>query len=209
MSYDALDAARDEMYENISELVYPEHKAQAIGEFTSERLRSFYVANPKVMSPAVNAIQEGKRLIEGGFASSAVVCFVTAIEVLLKATLLKPVVHGLVHYEGLANVIVEQALGQSGFDRYSTLLARLFSELINIDIHTVKRSGSKEKLLVECTELQRHRNRIIHQGAVVESELASQACAVAVAVYELVVFPMLMHLGLQVIDKGEIQLREG
>lgn len=205
MSYDPLDAARDEMYDQIGRELYPEHKAQAIGEFTAERLRSFYVANPGVMRPAVDAIQEGKRLAENGHSSAAVVFFVTAIEILLKATLLKPVVHGLVHSEGLANIIVEQALGQPGFDRYSNLLSQLFSELAGMDIRAITRKDTNERLLTECTTLQKLRNQIIHQGANCEPSQADHAKKVAVAVYELVVHPMLAYLGLVVIEHGEIQ----
>lgn len=205
MSYDPTDDARDEMYDQIGRELYPEHKAQAIGEFTAERLRSFYVANPRVMRPAVDAIQEGKRLVLGGHNSAAVVFFVTAIEILLKATLLKPVVHGLVHSKGLADIIVEQALGQPGFDRYSSLLAQLFSELAGMDIQAIKRKETNDKLLAECTALQKLRNRIIHQGATCEPELCSQGLAVSAAVYELVVQPMLFKLGLHVIEHGEIQ----
>ena len=205
MSYDPTDAARDEMYEQIGRELYPEHKAQAIGEFTSERLRSFYVANPQVMRPAVGAIQEGKQLAQSGHDSAAVVFFVTAIEILLKATLLKPVVHGLVHSEGLANIIVEQALGQPGFDRYTSLLAQLFSELAGMDIRAIKRKEASEKLLAECTTLQKLRNRIIHQGATCEAAQATHALSVSVAIYELVVQPMLFKLGLHVIEHGEIQ----
>ena len=46
MSYDPSDAARDDFFESIAQELYPEHKAQAISEFTAERRRSFYVANP-------------------------------------------------------------------------------------------------------------------------------------------------------------------
>lgn len=206
MSYDPLDAARDDMYDQIGRELSSEHKAQAIGEFTAERLRSFYVSNPGVMRPAVDAIQEGKRLAESGHSSAAVVFFVTAVEILLKATLLKPVVHGLVHSEGLANIIVEQALGQSGFDRYSKLLAKLFSELAEMDIQAIARKEVKEKLLKECTELQSLRNQIIHQGVTCEPERAAHALEVSVAVYELIVHPMLAQLGLHVLEQGEIQL---
>jgi HEPN domain-containing protein len=205
MSYDPLDAMRDEMYEEISRELYPEHRAQAIGDFTAERLRSYYVANPQVMRPAVDAIQEGKRLAQSGHSAAAVVFFVTAVEILLKATLLKPVVYGLVHSEGLADIIVEQALGQPGFDRYSNLLAQLFSELAAMDIRAITRKDTKVKLLAECTALQKLRNEIIHQGATCEATRAEHARAVAVAVYELVVHPMLAILGLQVIERGEIQ----
>jgi len=205
MSYDPTDAARDEMYDQIGRELYPEHKAQAIGEFTAERLRSFYVANPGVMRPAVDAIQEGKRLAQSQHNAAAVVFFVTAVEILLKATLLKPVVHGLVHSEGLANIIVEQALGQPGFDRYSNLLAQLFSELAGMDIRAIKREETNEKLLAECTALQKLRNQIIHQGATCEPARATHALSVSVAVYNLVVQPMLFKLGLHVIEHGEIQ----
>jgi len=39
MSYDEYDAAMDEMYDRIGVELYPEHRAQAIDEFTADRLR--------------------------------------------------------------------------------------------------------------------------------------------------------------------------
>lgn len=89
MSYDESDAARDEFIEEIGRELYPDHKIQAIEEFTADRLRSFYVAHPDVMRPAVDSLQEGKALRALGKHSAALVFFVTAIELLLKATLLK------------------------------------------------------------------------------------------------------------------------
>ena len=205
MTYDALDAARDEMYDRLSEELYPQHRAQAVVEFTSERLRSFYATNPWVMRPAVDAIQEGRRLLSNRHFSAALVFFVTAIEVYLKATLLKPVVHGLVHSEGLANTIVEQVFGQSGFVRYTGLLAKLFTELADMDVRSVKIAGSPEKLLEECTSLQNVRNAIVHQGGTCEAERAERALRVSTAVFDLIVHPMLQHLELQVVENGEIQ----
>ena len=204
MTYHPQDEARDEMYYQIRQEIYPDHKAQAIEEFTAERLRSFYIANSTVMRPAVESLQEGRKLQETGHYAAAVVFFVTAIELLLKATLLKPVVHGLVHNEGLANVIVQQSLGQTGFDRYTGLLERLFAELLAMDIRKVSRKDVSDPLLSECTAQQSLRNKIIHQGAgcgVKESELAR---LVSVAVYESIVHPMLAQLGLSVNEHGEI-----
>lgn len=208
MSYNEQDAAIDEMYEQIGRELYPDHKAQAITEFTAERLRSFYASNPRVMRPAVDALQEGKLLYEAKRYSAAVVFFVIAVELLLKATVLKPVVHGLIHNEGLANIVVQHALGQTGFDRYENLLAQLYSELAGIDLKSIGRVGAKEKLLVECTALQRLRNQVIHQGAVCVSDQAKLGQDVSVAVYELIVAPMLFKLGLTVVEEGAIQPRE-
>jgi hypothetical protein len=205
MTYDAHDEARDAMYEAIADELYPSHKEQAITEFTRDRLQSYYVANPEVMKPAVAAIQEGRKLQANSHNSAAVVFFVTAIELLLKATLLKPVVHGLVHNEALGEIIVQQALGQPGLDRYSKLLAKLFSELVSLDISAVRRTDVSEPLLTECTAQQALRNRVIHQGAAATAEQAELSKQVSVAVYELVVHPMLAQLGLRVIEHGEIQ----
>ncbi|GLI36911.1 hypothetical protein KI811_14830 [Geobacter hydrogenophilus] len=207
MSYDERDAAFDEMYEQIGRELYPDHKVQAINEFTAERLRSFYISNPRVMRPAVDALQEGKLLFNSSHHSAAVVFFVTAIELLLKATVLKPVVHGLIHIEGLANIVVQQTLGQTGFERYEKLLSQLYSELAGIELKSIERNGSKEKLLAECKSLQELRNKIIHQGATCGPEQAKLGLNVSVAVYELIVRPMLFKLGLTVIEEGVIQPR--
>ncbi len=205
MSYDESDAARDEFFEQISRELYPDHKIQAIEEFTAERLRSFYVMHPDVMRPAVDSLQEGKALHTLGKHSAALVFFVSAIELLLKATLLKPVIYGLIHHEGLADVIVRHALGQAGFDRYEGLLADLFTRLANIDLKTVHREGATTKLLEESKELQKLRNNIIHKGETCTDADAEKANIVAVAVYEQIVRPMLYALKLTVAEKGAIK----
>lgn len=58
MSYDEHDATMDEMYERIGDELYPERRIQAIGEFTADRLASYYLANPMVMRPAVDALPQ-------------------------------------------------------------------------------------------------------------------------------------------------------
>ena len=121
MSYVEYDAALDEMYDRIGEELYPEHSAKAIEEFTADHLRSFYLKHPEVMCPALLSYREAKALHETSHYAAALVFFVTSIEQFLKATLLKPVVFGLIHNDGLADVVVQYALGQSGFDRYKWL----------------------------------------------------------------------------------------
>jgi hypothetical protein len=208
MSYGPEDAAMDEMYERISEELYPGHKEQAVSEFTAERLQSFYLANPMVMRPAVDALQEGKRLRANGHFSAAVVFFTTAIELLLKATLLQPIVHGLVHSAGLADVIVKHAVGQTGFDRYRSLLSRLFHELAGLDLAKVARGGIATSLIDESQKVQELRNSIIHRGLTCDGTDADRAFDVAVAVYDEVVSPMLGSIGLVVADKGRIERRQ-
>lgn len=206
MGYNEEDAAQDEMFDAIARELYPEHRAQAIEEFTTERLQSYYIANPLVMRPAVEAVQEGRKLQADDHSAAAVVFFVTAVELLLKATLLKPVVHGLVHSESLAEIIVKQALGQSGFDHYRNLLEKLFNELVGIEISKVSRPDVGKSLLNECTDLQKLRNAIIHKGESATADQAENARAIADAVVEKVVRRMLAKVGLQVAECGEIKL---
>lgn len=205
MSYDATDAAIDEMYARISEELYPEHKEQAVSEFTADRLRSYYLSNPMVMRPAVDTLQEVRVLRANGHHAAVVVFCATAIELFLKATVLQPIVHGLVHSIGLADVIVKYAVGQTGFDRYRDLLSRLFHELAGIDLAKVAREGTKSALIDESRKLQELRNDIIHKGTSCDAAAADLAMDVAVAVYQSIVVPMLGTLGLTVVSKGRIE----
>jgi len=197
MSYDLDDARRDEFYEYISRWLYPEHKAQAISEFTDDRLRSFYINNPQVMIPAVNVMREGISLRDKGHFAAALVFFCTGIELLLKATILKPVVYGLVHSAQLADVIVEHTFGQTGFDRYTKLLSKLYAELAKLDMNTITRPGAQKRLMEECKEVQALRNKIIHQGALCTAEESNTALDVVNAVYDSIVKPILKSLGLR------------
>lgn len=206
MSYDDHDAARDEFYDQISRELYPDHKQQAIEEFTADRLRSYYSKNPSVMRPAVDAVQEAKALLAVGRNSPALVFSASAIELLLKATLLRPVVYGLVHNDALAEIIVQRVVGrQTDIGRYEGLLAGLFHTLAAIDLRAIRRDGVVLPLLQEAKQYQDLRDKILHQGTSCSPQDAETAFSVAVAVYDKIVAPMLFALGLKVEEKGVIE----
>jgi hypothetical protein len=204
MSYTPEDAAWDEFYDRIDRELYPQHKEQAIEEFTTERLQSFYNKNPEVASYAVRSQIEANALLDDGHVSASFVFAVSAIEQFLKAALLKPVVYGLVHHEALAELIVELTMGQAGFERYNKLLARLFESLAGINLEDVKRPGSAKKLLDEVSDLQRVRNKIIHQGIQVQKGDAKTALDITAAVFLQIVVEMLGALGLRIEQGGKI-----
>ncbi|KVN07895.1 MULTISPECIES: hypothetical protein [unclassified Burkholderia] len=208
MSYDQNDAAIDEMYERIGEELYPAHRAQAIGEFTAERLKSYYLAHPMVMRPAVDALQEAKRLKGNGHHAAAVVFCATTIELFMKATLLQPIVYGLVHNDALAGVIVKHVLGQTGFERYRKLLSRLFQELAALDITALRREGESVALIDESCRVQELRNAIVHSGQTCDAASAQHALDVAVAVFDKIVVDVLWSIGVAVGEKGHIAPRQ-
>lgn len=205
MSYNEHDAALDEMYDRIGQELYADHKAQAIEEFTAERLRSFYLKNPEVMRPALVAFGEAKSLHESKHYAAALVFSVTSIELFLKATLLKPVVYGLIHNDALSDIIVQYALGQSGFDRYRSLLAKLFSDIAKIDLNEIRREGAGKSLLDEALDIQKTRNKVIHQGVVCEESESALAKEIATLVLGRIVVQMFDTLGLDVHEKGLIK----
>ena len=202
MSYGPEDAAWDEAYENMSRELYPEHKEQAIAEFTRERLRSYYVAHPDVLVPAVRTFKEAKALLVGGHNSAAFAFAASATELFLKASLLRPVVYGLVHSEALAELVVASALSQTGFKRYEQLLAKLFSELASIDLKLLRRKSSAKPLLTEASEIQDVRNAVVHRGEEATSEQAALAIDVATEVFNQVIAEVLRRLGLSVQNGG-------
>ena len=203
MSYTPEDAAWDEALENISQELYPEHKEQAIEEFTNERLQSYYLSNPEILVPAVRMYHMADNL-KKSYPSASLVFSTTAIELFLKAALLKPVVYGLVHIEPLAEIVMEVALRQSSFDRYKKLLSPLFKELTGIDISNIKRTEFSDELLKEVKEIQTKRNTIIHQGAEVSDEDAKHALDVAHGVFFYIVLEMLNVIGLKINDDSKV-----
>ena len=201
------DAAWDQMWDQMSVELYPEHKEQAIEEFTTERLQSFYLRNPDILAPGIRMYVEARELQENHPAASYVFA-TSAIELFLKASLLKPVVYGLVHNESLAEIIVKTALGASGFERYKKLLSGLFSELVGIDINKVESIGSDKFLLQEASEIQIKRNKIIHQGIIIDNNDAKFAIGVAYGVLHNIINPMLLSIGLWMDKKGTVLERK-
>lgn len=205
MSYTPEDALWDEAWDRMSEELYPEHKEQAIDEFTNERLQSFYLKNRDILQPGIVRFREARELMKS-HPSASYVFSCTAIEVFLKAALLRPVVYGLVHNDALAEIVVEAALGQTGFDRYKKLLSKFFDELAGIDIAKITRSDSTVPLLAEAAEVQKARNGIIHRGDNVTEDQAEYACNVTSAVFSDVVYQMLSALGLKLGGKGRVEV---
>jgi len=207
MDYHDDDYKWDELWDQMSKELYPEHKELAIEEFTTERLQSFYLKNPDILAPGIRMYVEARELQEN-HPSASYVFATSAIELFFKASLLKPVVYGLVHNESLAEIIVKTALGASGFERYKKLLSGLFSELVGIDINKVESIGSDGFLLQEASEIQIKRNKIIHQGIIIDNNDAKVAIGVAYGVLHNIINPMLLSIGLWMDKKGTVLERK-
>ncbi|MXS83715.1 hypothetical protein [Nitrosomonas oligotropha] len=199
---DEFDIAHEEMYARLADELYPEHKEQAVQEFAVDRLRSYYLANPNVAKPAVFMLRNAEQLFQLQQHEAALVFAVSSIELFLKATLLKPVIYGLIHSEAVAEVIVNETLSQSGLKRYHKLLGKLFNHLTESKLEEIKREGESSTLLKEIEALQEKRNKVVHQGFHADRTEANQALNVAHAVVSSVLSEVLWSLGLEA-RKGE------
>ncbi len=88
MSTQPDDAAWDEFVSKLTEELYPEQYERAVLKFTRDRLRSYYIQNPRVLAPVVDMYFQSKELYAADLRAPAVVFYVSTLELLLKAVVL-------------------------------------------------------------------------------------------------------------------------
>src|SRR5258708_2738739 len=113
-------SGKDHLYEEIIE------------QFTSERLQSFYLANPRVAERALCAIDEA-RALKALHPSAALVFAAIAIEVGLKSTLLKPILHGLVSIDSAA-VLITKLVPDQHNDDFKKVVFGILKEVGGVDL---------------------------------------------------------------------------
>jgi hypothetical protein len=192
VSYDESDAAWD-MY--MSDL-YEEHRGD---EFTTERLQSYYRDNPELAAPAGDLLAEARALLESS-PRAALVLGASAGEVGVKAVILRPIVHGLVHSEAAAGLISELAVGHTGVERFAALLSRVLADHGGTNVAEYRRAGGDRPLLEELKQIQQRRNGVLHRGEQANREGADQAIDVAATLLENLFPTVLSSLQMHVHD---------
>ena len=192
----------DEFYAKLSEELYPEHREQAIAEFTAARLQSYYLKNPELAVSGRRMFRQAKELYRLGYLGPALVCGVTVIEVFFKAGFLRPVVYGLVHSDAVADVVVKATLSHTGFVRYEALLKNIYREIVGKDLNSIGLKGSSKSIWTDASEAQAIRNRVVHAGYEPTDTETRQAIGSAAIVMVNVWRPMLFALGLRLGPNG-------
>lgn len=199
MSYDEQDAAMDAFYEQISQELYPEHKEQAIDEFIEDRMHSYYLKYPKIIQAPIDSYLHANELLDIS-SRGALVMYTTAIELFLKSVLLKPVLFGTINNENIAELIVDYSVGQAGFNRYKKLLNSLCRYVANIELSDIQGTSGKP-ILDEAEEIQKVRNRVLHQGHKASVDDMEKAKNIASRILKDVVFPVLHKMNLEVAEE--------
>ena len=194
MSYEPGEEKLDEWAAQLSR--------EAVEQFSKERLFSVYVKEPRILSPAMSAIQRAQA--DGG-ADIGLVLGAGAIEWYLKMALLRPIVRGLVHVEALADLIVERVAGERhSIAQCAKALAPVFEQLTGRNILDIKRPGVAVPLWQECEDLREARNRFVHlsQSSKPNPGASLPPIEVALAVQNLIVLPLLDSIGVEQREHG-------
>jgi hypothetical protein len=177
-----------------------------VERFAAERLQSFYLDNPDVAKAPLWSLGEARSLV-ADHPSAALVFAVTAMEVGLKAALMKPILHGLVHAE-FAGALIAELATDNRQDRSKALVFALLAEYGGLDLKTYKRSGATKTLWEEMADVQKARNVVVHRaqpGATADATLAIDlASHVVETLFALVIAKLGLHThgaGLQVCGK--------
>ena len=193
------DIAREDGYAEI----YDEISSEAIAEFTTDRLRSYYLRNPSLARNVLAIYREAKSLADSS-PTAALVLYTTAIEVALKSAVLKPVIYGLVHNESVAELVSDLVVRNNGIDRFKSILAAILHEYSEIDFNTHKIEGHTKTIWEEITMVQSARNAVAHRAEPATSEVAELAKQVAAAIIIDILQGILADFGLQLQMEGDI-----
>jgi len=205
MSYDPSDAEWDRFIDEIqkefrdSALNDPEIYDRVVDDFREARLRDYYVEHPLIAESAEGALGEATELV-GTYPRPALILAVVAAETCLRDALLTPILHGSFHTESSAELLVNIVV-RSKDEKLIKALLRVLAEQAGVDLQTFRRSGSSKPLWEEILELQRKRNRAIHQAENVSLGEANSALKIARAVLREVFARAVTKLGLHLHDR--------
>lgn len=192
MSYDEADAWQDAAMESLySEFFedpntrasfYEELYDEIVRDFTAARLRSYFAENPDLVAPAARALDDARVLVDGhttaGFMFGAI-----AVEVALRAVLLRPIVYGLVHSETAAALITKLAIAHQD-ENFTKVLLDLLASFGGVDPRTKYRNVGGPKLWDEMLTIRQKRNGVVHRAETATKDEAQLAIAVAACVIE-------------------------
>lgn len=196
MSYDEHDAAYDAWMDEL----YKEHRQEAISEFTTERLQSFFLTHPLVAEAPTKALHEALKLKEAGFLSASFLFAQIATETGVKDVLLKPIVSGLVHDAPTATLVSDLVLGHTGLNRFRGLLFQALYRIAHVDLSSYRRPDATKTLWDEIVALHPIRNRVVHRAETPSVQDAELAIALAQTILQTLFPSVVTGVGLHLHD---------
>ncbi len=177
-----------------------EHSEEAIREFTADRLKSMYLAEPLLAESAQTVLAEAAALHAAGHFAAASVFGASAAEIALKLVFLRPLVSGLVHDKAAASLITDVVLMHTCMDRFKDLLLRVLDQQAGVRLDQYCRPGTDTALWQELMAVRQKRNKVLHSGVAVTEADAMAALTVARALLQDVFPRVIENLGMHLHD---------
>lgn len=204
MSWDPSDAYFEAMAEEEQERDLEEFRESLLEEFQEHLLSAYYLAHREIPQKALGLLNEA-RMTRAVSSAATLALASSSIELSVREVVLRPLVHGVIHQDAVADAVVGLVLGHSAFERFKDLLFGILAQVAGIDLRTYTRPGRSELLWSEIRDLRDKRNLILHHGESASPEHAARAVEVAEHVWREVLGRTLGKFGFTVDPNGTIQ----
>lgn len=187
-----LDQARQEM------------EAVVIEDFRQDILKRYYLKNPAILQPAQKMNYDAVELDKKGFHAASLIYNFSATEILIKEIIIKPLLHGSIIDEELANLLSTEMVERM---KNHSLYSKIFTNFVRSFAGLDARNYKGVNLISKLEKINKKRNEIIHHGATATREEALGAIQISKLYYWLVT-DVMRELGLKVNrDSWEIELK--
>jgi hypothetical protein len=171
------------------EIERDEFIAKTLKNISQEGVRTYLGVNGDAVDFRVkDCIEQARSLNAYGFHRHAIVAATTAIELIIRYLLIRPLIQAAFLTEDWAYLLTQRiATGRTADDR--KLLPHLL-EFHNVKIEDLKLSNGAELWAIITDSVYAKRNRIVHSGESATLEEAKNAIESAVLLREKVVLPL-------------------
>lgn len=197
------DHYNDALYDEWWDSMYEEIKPEAIEEFQSGRLQSYYASEANLILAPRAFLMDARKLLDNR-PTAALLYAAIALENGLKSGFLRPIVHGLIHQESVAALLTDMVLRFASLDRYKDLLFQILTDHGGLDLRKHKRERSDKTLWEEVIAVQAARNRVLHRAERSSAEEAELGIVVASEVIEKLFPEVVRNVGLHVHDDSVV-----
>ena len=174
----------------------------AIEELTGENIRAYLETYGDSIQQRVDAcIGEAQSLSDKNFHGAATLRAMSAIEVIFRYMLIRPIVQGAFLSDDWAKILTEQIVSSKN-SNYRRLLPAIFSRM-DVDYEAIRLSTGQAMWNLLENRLWNRRNLIVHEGQSGNDEDASLSIETASLLLSDVVYPIAENLGMDVGKTGK------
>jgi hypothetical protein len=183
---DLIDGLRREWEDEYADV----YRKEGESNFINRRLASYFVQNPDMAARAKKRCQDARALLDVNSDASVVLAY-SATEVGFKNLLLRPIIHGFVNSDHVADLVSTAIVSSNREEkRLRGFLSVLFRNMTRVNLEAIEIGGQKQALWRHIEIVQKTRNTILHTAESAGRQDAEYAVALASLVVE-ELFPLL------------------